>query len=517
MISHKRIRRLLAATSAAATLCLLVGAGAAVAAESAANDCLIGIEDQNDAVITTSPQTCTDGDPSCDADGAANGTCQFKIKGCINIPNTAGCTARPIKKLKFVTQGSKGLISISPVSGQASSVCGAFVNFPVPLKGKNHTKPGKRKIIATVQADVKPRGQNKDKDKILFQCNPCTSGNCSTSTTTIQGGGGDCGACPANPQGGPCSLMLTVAATGNDLDTGFTGRSHNFINVQGSTLQYCLSGCDTGTNSMCTAQASSKDAGSINGPTFGPPLPLFSANVAVCVVNNFHDNQVQAKVDIATGAFDASTTPVVLDSATYQGSPNQVCPKCVNNKCDSGKNQGQNCHVDGTVVVNNPPNIVNQSYPVSKDCVPSTASLLGTPQVSLGLTSATSTLAANAAGNFPCPGQAQHDDCNGAACNVDCSATADPKGGINQTCCANPQRLPCFPTSAASGSQPIARTGNVAVPSPAWPDPTYPKTGTGVLAAVFCIPPTSNITVDSTAGLAGPGALLLSGNNVWAK
>ena len=61
------------------------------------------------------------------------------------------------------------------------------------------------------------------------------------------------------------------------------------------------------------------------------------------------------------------------------------------------------------------------------------------------------------------------------------------------------------------------RTGSVtAVPAPAWPDPTYPKTGSGVLASAFCIATTNSITVDSTAGLPGPGALLLPGTAVFS-
>jgi hypothetical protein len=482
------------------------------AAENPANDCLVGIEDESEAQLSGTV-TCTDGDPTCDADGAANGTCDFKIRGCINIPDVAGCTLRPIKKVKFKTPHAKNLIVLTPVSGQATSACGAFVDWQVPLKKKGK-KPGKRNIIAMALADVKPAGQNKDKDKIQFVCNPCTTGNCSgggTTTTTL----GNC----SNPQGGPDQMTLTIGNTGNDLDTGFTGQSHNFLNVSGSQLKFCLTGCDASTNSTCQAAGSAQAADSLNGPAFGAPLPLFSAGVAVCVVNRFQDTQIQGVVNVATGAFDGTATPLGLLSDTYQGTSNQVCPKCVSGKCDSGKNQGANCQVDGTVVVNNPPNVNNVTYNLSKSCLPATSNLLGTPNVKLPLTTGTSTLSGNANGNgFPCPGQSKHDECSGGTCTADCSAKPDPKGGINQTCCAGggAAGLPCFPTAPGTAGM-IARTGSAATPTPAWPDPTYPKSASGTLASTFCIPATGSTTVDATAGLAGPGASLLAGTVQFTK
>jgi hypothetical protein len=311
---------------------------------------------------------------------------------------------------------------------------------------------------------------------------------------------------------------MTVGNSGNDLDTGFSGQSHNFLNVTGSTLKYCLTGCDTSTTSTCQASGSTGAAATtLNGPTFGPPLPLFSAGVAVCVVNRLQDPTIQAVVDVATGSFDATATPLRLLSDTYQGSSNQVCPKCVGGKCDSGRNQGQNCTVDGSVVVNNPPNVNNVTYNVSKSCLPSQANLLGTPNVVLPLTTATSTLAGNAAGNFPCPGQTKHDECGAGTCTVDCSAKADAKGGINQTCCSTGAGVPCFPTNPTEAAGQMSRTGVPANITPAWPDPNYPKTGPGTLAATFCIAATGSTTVDATAGLPGPGAVLIGGTSTYSK
>jgi hypothetical protein len=241
------------------------------------------------------------------------------------------------------------------------------------------------------------------------------------------------------------------------------------------------------------------------------------------VVNRYKDPMVTAVFNAQDGSFDASATPVNLLSDTYQGSATQVCPRCVNGTCDSGRSSGKPCKVDGTVTVNNPPTIVNAKYPVSRDCLPESSSLLGTPAVALGLVTGTSTLQGNANGTFPCPGQVRHDECNltGAThfvCNVDCSSTSDFKGGKQQMCCNNPQSTPCFPTDPGSGIGKIERNGNPVIPAPAWPDTTYPKeVSGGVLAATFCIPPTNAPLVDGTAGLPGPGALLLPGTLVLTK
>src|SRR5262249_13861748 len=80
--------------------------------------------------------------------------------------------------------------------------------------------------------------------------------------------------CPLRESPGlPSQITLTVPATGSDLDNGWTGTSHNFPIINGTTLRYCLSGCDGKTTFDCTGTGAT-GAGSINGATFGAPLPL---------------------------------------------------------------------------------------------------------------------------------------------------------------------------------------------------------------------------------------------------
>src|SRR5262249_38117824 len=179
-----RMRTSRSSISSALAVMLLLSVGtAARAKEDPANDCLVGIQNSDSQTITTD-QSCTDGD-SCDADGATNGVCVFRIRGCVNLP-VAGCAPRPIKKVRFVAPHSKDKVSVTPISGSMSSACGSFIDFHVPLKKKGK-KAGKRRINASANADVKPAGKNKDSDKIKFLCNVCPSSSCvpPTTTTTI--------------------------------------------------------------------------------------------------------------------------------------------------------------------------------------------------------------------------------------------------------------------------------------------------------------------------------------------
>src|SRR5207249_1849356 len=42
--------------------------------------------------------TCTDGDPTCDHDGACDGICMFRIRLCVNQTNIPQCTPAMLKK-----------------------------------------------------------------------------------------------------------------------------------------------------------------------------------------------------------------------------------------------------------------------------------------------------------------------------------------------------------------------------------------------------------------------------------
>src|SRR6516162_1203251 len=141
--------------------------------------------------------------------------------------------------------------------------------------------------------------------------------------------------CTRTPSSLPTELTLTVPlfdpnnpslGNGSDLDNGVSGVSQNFPILGGTSLKYCLNGCDGTGVTTCTGTGTTGD-NSLNGPTFGAPLPLIAANIPVCVVNRFQESTITNTFDLATGQ---STGDVKLFSDVYiTGSAQEVCPRCL--------------------------------------------------------------------------------------------------------------------------------------------------------------------------------------------
>jgi hypothetical protein len=212
-----------------------------------------------------------------------------------------------------------------------------------------------------------------------------------------------------------------------------------------------------------------------------------------------------------------------LLSDVFLTAPAQLCPRCSGSAigstgtCDSGARQGQACRTEGILTVTTAPG--NRTFTLSSDCVPA-GNPTGTLTIVLPLTTQTSTLG----GPRPC-GASADDACGGGACDATCTGPAcesttaggtcvDTKGGVSQLCCSNETNRPCFPT--AGGGQ-IVRTGAATAPSPAWPEATYPKSGSAVLVATFCEPATGANTINLVTGLPGPGALTLPVGTEWVQ
>jgi len=455
---------------------------------------------------------CTDGEV-CDSDGAVNNTCTFKIAICGNQTDAslASCTPKPpLTKLTVKPAGS-----VPVPSDLSSATCGDHGSVQVPVKVRGtKKKPGKKKIRVIALASGKPK---KDADTLKLICNPCLTGTCGGSVLT----------CGVNPDGGPDQLDLEVAEQGTDLDNGWTGTAHNFPVDAHSKLKLCLSGCNDGSNPadlkpVCnTAGPTGTD--SLNGVVFGPPLPLLAAMVPVCVVNRYQGD-VTGTMNLQTG--DAGLQ-VNLFSDVWFTQPQQVCPRCTGagaaavggqGTCDSGPMQGKACTVESILVVAQGSG--NKNYPLSAGCPPpsnSSSQFAGTLDIKLPLTSGTSTLP----GTKPCQGQPEQDNCGGSGCGTACGGLAcssktpdgtcvDAKGGLSQNCCNNSSVTPCFPAA-------ISRTGKAMPASPAWGSKQYPATGTGTLVATFCEAATQTLTINSSTGLPGPGALILPGTQTFTK
>jgi hypothetical protein len=324
--------------------------------------------------------------------------------------------------------------------------------------------------------------------------------------------------CPLRESPGlPYELTLTVPladpttnSNGSDLDLGVSGVSHDFPIVGGTVLKYCLNGCDGTSVTTCTGIGLTGDD-SLNGPTFGAPLPLLAANIPVCVVNRFQESTITNIFDLATGE---STGDVKLFTDVYiAGSAQEVCPRCLvsggngmigsKGTCSSSaRNAGASCTVSGIDYVAQ--GAGNPEYLLAGECSPGGA-LVGTLDLDLPLTTET---AQSAPGPLPCKslGQTQDDACGAGTCTAGCTGNAcvaktadgqciDAKGGMSQVCCSSNTSLPCFPTRNGGT---IERSGKRAT-----------EGHSGALAATFCIAPTQSTIVNITYGLPGPGAVIL--------
>ena len=137
---------------------------ATFAKETAQDECLVEVHDQNGAVA--------DGTSLCQL--ASGKTCTFMLEVCRNQP---GCLPATFKKSTRTTgHCNPGKLKITP----AQSPCGAFVGIKVRTK-KNGRQQGKCKIRVAGRSSDKPARQ--DVDKITLVCMPAT-GSCPGATTT---------------------------------------------------------------------------------------------------------------------------------------------------------------------------------------------------------------------------------------------------------------------------------------------------------------------------------------------
>jgi hypothetical protein len=506
---------------------LLVGqpAGADVTGGSAKAGCYLILK----GITATSgiKVECTDGDPACDVDGAADGKCEFAPQVCLNNTGIGSCTPTDVTS---VSQ-KNALLTVPNLPSTTQNDCAEATTVPVSVvtKGNGKKKPGKLKIKLIATSSGKPK---KDVNNVKLTCLP---GSGSTTSTTLPV------FCPANGDptaGNPNTVVTTMLPTGSDLDNGWTGTSFNFPVIQDVQVTACLSNCDKTTDPICDVSGPT-GAGSPNSPTLGPPLPLVAGGVAVCVVNNFQTQGAAGFTGTANLQTGETSLNIALFSDVFITDRTFVCPRCETGTCSAGPNKGKACTVHGTTTVSET-FASNKTFKLSRDCPPAQDQFLARLDIQLAPTTGTVTTPGTG-GSKPCRDQeskgvpAQDDACGGSKCasapgnctggscvsrvpdptNPASTICVDSKGGLSQNCCNSQTAVPCNPTFP--GGPGITRTGRAvaaATPSP-WGDDAYPKTAEGlVLVSTFCEPPTGTGTVDITTGLPGPGALIFNTNSV---
>jgi hypothetical protein len=500
-------------TSAALTSPLSVGAVSIPGGRKARSDCYAGFDvtSSNPGFTTTRNGTTAN---------ACKGSCAFTVKTCVGLADPTGkCTDAELSSLTVKPDGSLP----TPATFGPENACSDAQDVTVTLRGKK--KMAKQAFHLTGKAaSAKPKA---DRNLLRLVCVRNDVG-----IGCPEGCPADCSN-PGNPDGGPNQVVLTVGPSGSDLDNGWTGSSHNFIVVPNGKLGLCVTGgCNDADETTCNV-CGKIGPGTISGTNFGAPLPLFAANVPVCVISRWRED-ITGTIDEASGA---TNLDVKLFSDVYLTSRDDVCPQCKNGKCNAaaGGNGGKDCTVEATVPVYVSSTRTDQ-YDLSSTCVyssPPTATL------AIDFTPLTSGTSGTLTGPTPCtkkPGEPAGvpplpDQCNATGCGSECTGLAcvskivdptnpghqiciDSKGGISQLCCNNNTTKPCF-TLRDGGT--VTRTGLTEPPQPPLPDATYPKTQGGILVSTFCIPATGTNTIDSVTGLPGPGTIQLPGNAVWAE
>jgi hypothetical protein len=122
---------------------------------------------------------CTDGDPTCDLDGACDGGCRFGVAVCLNQhdPSLPNCTPPfPPTGLLRVQERGRDQVGLR-IPDFASSACGAFVSVDTPASRRKRT--GRR--IRTLA--ISPERPARDRDLLRLVCR-APAGGCPTTTTT---------------------------------------------------------------------------------------------------------------------------------------------------------------------------------------------------------------------------------------------------------------------------------------------------------------------------------------------
>jgi hypothetical protein len=157
---------------------ILPGGGPLPNGNSVRTDCFVHAEMQGNVTAMQEMDIhdkyirCTDGDPTCDQDGQCNGSCEFRARICTGQPQGGQpeiphCTyPHSLDALHINKQ--------CPMTAPATltgSVCGAFVDFDVPLTRKGGPRNLRCQARAKAEASVRPR---LDRDVFVFSCLPRT-------------------------------------------------------------------------------------------------------------------------------------------------------------------------------------------------------------------------------------------------------------------------------------------------------------------------------------------------------
>jgi hypothetical protein len=114
--------------------------------------------------IASGKLECTDGDPACDRDGAADGACTFAVGLYVAQP-LAGCQAGTVLAVKTKPASFALPVPLLPATGPA---CASQVQFRLLLRNGGR-RPGGLKLIVSAKTDGQPK---RERDGVRFRCLP---------------------------------------------------------------------------------------------------------------------------------------------------------------------------------------------------------------------------------------------------------------------------------------------------------------------------------------------------------
>jgi len=343
---------------------------------------------------------------------------------------------------------------------------------------------------------------------------PTTTTTTSTSTTTTGGGGQ------------PLPMVMRVTTiSGSSGSFGWTGISHNQGLVDDAFVEVNLDDCNpAGPDFDCIV-----DGSHLVGQQFGPPLPIATGGVPVCVVNTFKE-PVTGTYNLKTGcgaSFVRLTSSVHTSQSVFQ-----PCPLCVGDPvpndgvkggtCNDGPNKDEPCDVHGSNV---------EFGTLSKDCIPNPGANVGDLDIvmnPLGSGSFTVTAAGSGVDTCLATDRSTGQPFKGCYCTDQIRPLACTDGFCldNEECPGDPRDTLCngtefpFAKCGAAGTTTDCENlkpglGTCQSFARACFGPSISRTGecgtqTGMVVAFFCIPATTSGSVNLTGGLPGPGVVELN-------
>jgi hypothetical protein len=107
---------------------------------------------------------CTDGDPSCDADGVADGTCRFAVRVCLDAvdPNRPRCHGDVVTEVTATDAAISAALGELPMPVSLPDTCTTVVPVAVARKGA-------RGRLAVALSAAMASG-HRDRDHVVFVC-----------------------------------------------------------------------------------------------------------------------------------------------------------------------------------------------------------------------------------------------------------------------------------------------------------------------------------------------------------